>query len=91
MRLLLGSQEPRLPVGESEPVPWRVYGSTPDDSRGRADFRHTAVGKRVRVEGLAWGYDVDTELQKSRVIFEGGTVLVKGVDFNKPTVHGRIV
>ena len=73
------------------PVPWRVYGSTADDPRRRAEFRHTSVGKRVCVEGLAWGYDVDTDLPKSRVIFEGGTVLVKAVDFNKPEVRGRIV
>lgn len=49
------------------------------------------MGKRVQVEGLAWGYDVDTHIPKSRVVFEGGTVLVKGVDFNKPELRGRIV
>lgn len=73
------------------PVPWRVYASSVDDPRTSAEFRHLAVGKRVRVEGLAWGYDVDTDLPKSRVVFEGGTVLVKNVDFNKADVRGRVV
>jgi hypothetical protein len=73
------------------PVPWRVYSSSDDSPRGRAEFRHLAVGKRVCVEGLAWGHDVHTDLPKSRVVFEGGTVLVKGVNFNKAEVRGRIV
>ena len=62
------------------------------DRRQRpADFRHTAVGKRVRVEGIGWGYDVQTDLPTSRVVFEGGTILVRGVDFNKPAVRGKVV
>jgi hypothetical protein len=73
------------------PVPWRVYRLKGDDGQRPGKFRHTAVGKAVCVEGIAWGYDVETNLPKSRVIFEGGTVLVKGVDFNKPDVRGRCV
>jgi hypothetical protein len=73
------------------PVPWRVYGAMRDDGRRESMFRHTAVGKRVRVEGIAWGYDVETDLPKSRVLFEGGVVLVRGVDFNRPQVRGRSV
>lgn len=73
------------------PVPWRVYGPTKDGGQRSVEFRHQAVGKRVRVEGIGWGYDVDTDLPKSRVIFEGGTVLVHGVDFNKPEVRGKLV
>ncbi len=73
------------------PVPWRVYASSDADPKGDAEFRHRAVGKRVQVEGLAWAYDVDTHIPKSRVVFEGGTVLVKGVDFNKPELRGRVV
>jgi hypothetical protein len=34
---------------------------------------------------------VKTDLPKSRVVFEGGTVLVKGADFNKPETRGRCV
>lgn len=73
------------------PVPWRVYAPSNADPNGSAEFRHLAVGKRVRVEGLAWGYDVNTLMPKSRVVFDGGTVLVKGVDFHKPEVRGRVV
>lgn len=73
------------------PVPWRVYASPDADPRSSAEFRHLAVGKRVRVEGLAWGYDVNTDLPKSRIVFEGGTVLVKNVDLNKANVRGRVV
>ncbi len=51
----------------------------------------SCLGKHVQVEGLAWGYDVNTLMPKSRVIFDGGTVLVKGVDFNKAEVRGRVV
>src|SRR3712207_3899893 len=62
------------------PVPWRVYGGPARPDGTRPDqFRHAAVGRRVRVEGIAWGYDVKTDLPKSRVLFEGGAALVKGV------------
>jgi len=73
------------------PVPWQVYGPKGDGGQRTAAFRHTVVGKRVRAEGIGWGYDVDTDLPKSRIVFEGGTVLVKGVDFNKPEVRGKCV
>ena len=73
------------------PVPWRVFELKRDNGERSADFRHTAIGKQVRVEGIAWGYEVKTELPKSRVIFEGGTVLVNGVDFNKPEIRGKSV
>jgi hypothetical protein len=80
------------PVNTNVPtVPWRVYGPRRDDGTRSDQFRHTAVGKLVRVEGIAWGYDVLTIVPKSRVVFEGGTVLVKGADFNKPNVRGRLV
>ena len=73
------------------PVPWRVLGPVRGDGQRSAEFRHAALGKRVRVEGIGWGYDVKTDLPKSRVVFEGGTVLVKGVDLNEPALHGKIV
>src|SRR5690606_25750934 len=73
------------------PVPWRVFGPKRADGERSAEFRHAAVGKRDQVEGIGWGYEVKTELPKSRVVFEGGTVLVKGVDFNKPEVRGKLV
>lgn len=73
------------------PVPWRVYGPARDGGQRAAEFRHAAVGKRVRVEGVGWGYDVKTDLPKSRVVFEGGIVLVAGVDLNKPEARGKLV
>jgi hypothetical protein len=73
------------------PVPWRVYGKTRDDGVRESTFRHTAIGKSVRVEGIAWGYDVKTDLPTSRVIFEGGTVMVRGMDFNHPAIRGKSV
>jgi hypothetical protein len=73
------------------PVPWRVFGPIPDEGKRTAAFRHTAIDQQVRVEGLAWGYDVETELPTSRVVFEGGTVLVEGVDFHRADVLGKTV
>jgi RNA polymerase sigma factor (sigma-70 family) len=73
------------------PVPFRVYGPKGADGVRKDQFRHEAIGKRVRVEAIAWGYDVETEGPKSRVVFEGGIVLVKGVDFNKPEIRGRCI
>ena len=73
------------------PVPWRVYGAKRDDGVRTSLFRHTAIGKSVRVEGIAWGYDVETDLPTSRVIFEGGTVMVRGEDFNRPEIRGKCV
>jgi hypothetical protein len=73
------------------PVPWRVYGKKREDGVRESMFRHTAVGKSVRVEGIAWGYDVETDLPTSRVVFEGGTVLVRGVDFTHPAMRGKSV
>lgn len=73
------------------PVPWRVYGKKRVDGVRASMFRHTAIGKSVRVEGIAWGYDVETDLPTSRVIFEGGTVLVRGMDFNQPRIRGKSV
>lgn len=72
------------------PVPWRVFGPIDDEERSAA-FRHTAIDQRVRVEGLAWGYESRAEVPTSRVVFEGGTVLVDGVDFNKPEIRGKSV
>ena len=94
--LLLWVPEEELKVWDPvnpnvNPVPWRVYGPKQDDGRRAGGFRHTAIGKTVWVEGIAWGYDVKTHLPKSRVLFEGGTVLVKGVDFNRPDVRGKSV
>jgi hypothetical protein len=57
-------------------------------------FPRTGSGRElfaIRVEGLAWGYGVKTELPTSRAVFEGGTVLVDGVDFNQPDVRGKLV
>lgn len=74
------------------PIPFRVLGPKGKDGERSAQFRHEAIGKRVRVEGIAWGYDgFKTAIPKSRVVFEGGTVLVKGVELNKPAVRGKMV
>ncbi len=73
------------------PIPWRVSGPARDNGVRTSEFRHQAIGARVRVEGIAWGYDVKTDAPKSRVLFEGGVVLIKDVDFNRPGVRGKAV
>lgn len=73
------------------PVPWRLKKELPGPQNNQDIMRHHAIGKAVRVEGIAWGYDVKTEMPKSRIIFEGGTVLVDGIDLNAATYRGRLV
>jgi len=78
------------------PIPWRVFDPTPEQGQRAATFRHQAIGEEVVVEGIAWGYVLEPEKAppgtlQSRVLFEGGLVLVKGADFNQPEIHGRLV
>lgn len=73
------------------PVPWRVSGPADADGVRPSQFRHQALGACVQVEGIAWGYDVKTEAPRSRILFDGGVVLIKGADLNRPEVHGKLV
>jgi hypothetical protein len=78
------------------PIPWRVFTPADDQNERTATFRHQALGEAVVVEGIAWGYVPRPEAAtsgapQSRVLFEGGVVLIKGADFNHPEIHGRLV
>ena len=76
-----------------------VYGPKAKDGGRAAEYCDKAVGKRVQVEGIAWGTPSAAEGRRSllsppespRVIFEEGAIYVQGVDFTKAKVHGKLV
>ncbi len=69
-----------------------------DGSRDVA-FRKDAVGKRVIVEGIAWGQPFGLKAQKGtisphagpQVIHQGGSIFVKGIDFTETKALGKPV
>ena len=76
-----------------------VYGPPAEDGSRAAEYCVKAVGKRVQVEGIGWVLPSAAEGRKDllsppdapRVIFEGGSINVRGADFTKAKVHGKLV
>jgi hypothetical protein len=76
-----------------------VFGPADEHGVPAVQTCEQAVGERVRVEGIGWhlrldGEDADHPLNPEslpRVIFEEGTVYIRGVDFDKAKAHGKLV
>ncbi|MEQ8785654.1 MAG: hypothetical protein RIC55_05125 [Pirellulaceae bacterium] len=75
-----------------------VYAPPGEEDRLQTESCLQAVGKRVRVEGVGWHPSPDSNQREGpppeswpRVIFEGGTIYLRGVDFDKADAHGRLV
>ncbi len=56
-------------------------------------WRHEVVGQTVQVEGVALGHAPSNpaNMTTQRVIYEGGMVFIRGVDFKKQFAKGRTV
>lgn len=56
-------------------------------------WRHELLGERVEVEGIALGTAPQrpSHVTRQRVIFEGGIIFVKGVDFAESEAMGKLV
>lgn len=86
----LGIWDPINP--KINPVPWYVHLPEAGEGQPSSMLRHMAIGKRVQAEGIAWGYDTsEPPFPKSQLIFDGGTVLVKGADFTAKETKGKTV
>lgn len=83
----------------SQSLPPAVYGPLRDDHSRVVFARKDVVGKRVRVEGIAWGQPFGREGQKGtisphagpQVIHQGGSVFVRGIDFTESGARGKTV
>jgi hypothetical protein len=92
--------QPETDVQEASqmPVPLVLGPAQPDGSRSITP-RKDAVGKRVRVEGLAWGQPFGLKGQDGtisshvlpQVVHQGGSVFVKGIDFTATKALGKPV
>jgi hypothetical protein len=56
-------------------------------------WRHEVLGHRVEVEGIALGAapQQPSHMTTQRVIYEGGMIFIKGVDFAKSEATGKLV
>ena len=76
-----------------------VYGPVQADGSRRVFSPQDVVGKRVTVEGIAWGQPFGARGQEGtvspfagpQVIHQGGAIFVKGVDFAGAGVRGKAV
>lgn len=64
-----------------------VYGLARKDGARDCYLRSTKVGETVEVEGLALGEATNTQ----RVVYEGSKIFVRGADFKKLKVNGKLV
>jgi hypothetical protein len=79
--------------------PGMVYGPLRDDRSRDITVRKDAVGKRVIVEGIAWGQPFGLKGQEGtispwagpHVVHQEGSVFVKGVDFTETRARGKPV
>jgi hypothetical protein len=87
-------------VNEAAQVsPLFVYGPLREDGSRDATWRHQAVGKKVRVEGIAWGQPWGADGEKGtvsphagpKVLYEGGAVFVRRVDLAAKDARGKAV
>lgn len=76
-----------------------IYGPLCEDGSRDVSIRKEAVGKRVIVEGIAWGQPFGTKGQEGtispwagpQVVHQGGSVFVKGIDFTESKARGKPV
>jgi hypothetical protein len=91
--------EPEPDVQEvSDSLPLLV-GPLQKDGARNIKARKDVVGKPVRVEGIAWGQPFGLRGQRGtvsphagpHVVYEGGSVFVRGVDFTEAKARGKPV
>ncbi len=82
----------------SDPLPI-VRGPLQKDGARAIKTRKDVVGKPVRVEGIAWGQPFGLKGQEGtisphagpHVMYEGGSVFVRGIDFTETKARGKPV
>ncbi len=91
--------EPDPDVQEvTDPLPI-VHGPLQKDGSRKLKSRKDVVGQPVRVEGIAWGQPFGLKGQEGtisphagpHVVYEGGSVFVKGIDFTETKARGKPV
>ena len=83
----------------AQPLPGMIYGPLRADGSRDVAFRKNAVGSRVIVEGVAWGQPSGLKGQEGtvspwagpQVIYQGGSIFVKGIDFTETKARGKPV
>lgn len=83
----------------AEPLRDVIYGPLREDGSRQVFTLKDVVGKKVIVEGLAWGQPFGLKGQEGtispwagpQVIHQGGSVFVKGIDFTESKARGKPV
>jgi hypothetical protein len=98
MEVKLAEPQPDIQEADQSPIP-TIYGPLQKDLSRTATLRKDAVGKRVTVEGIAWGQPFGLKGQEGtisphvlpHVIHQGGSMFVKGIDFTESKARGKPV
>jgi hypothetical protein len=91
-------QEPEM-EDAAQSLRGMIYGPLREDGSRDVTIRKDAVGKRVIVEGIAWGQPFGRKGQEGtispwagpQVVHQGGSVFVKGIDFTETKARGKPV
>jgi len=92
-------EPPGPDVQEASNLPPVVYGPLKKDGTRNIKTRQDVVGQPVRVEGIAWGQPFGLKGQEGtisphagpHVVYDGGSVFVKGIDFTETKARGKPV
>jgi hypothetical protein len=98
VKVVVPTPEPAM-EDAAQRLPGMLYGPLRADGSRDLAFQKDAVGKRVIVEGIAWGQPFGLKGQEGtvspwagpQVIHQGGSIFVKGIDFTETKARGKPV